>query len=125
MKKELNKLIVLDHSVSLNREFKICLKPIFGFSYLKLRHLNKVFGTNIKNRYKISELYFEERNFISFYLPELAIFGVDLKQKILFETEKFFSLKCYKRNRFVLGLPANGQRTHTNAKTCKRLSLRR
>ena len=125
MDKKLNNLIILDCSVSLNKEFKLSLKPIFGFSYLKLRHLNKIFGTNTKNIYKIKELYFEERNLISFYLPELAIFGTDLKKLITFEEEKFFSLKCYKRNRFILGLPANGQRTHTNANTCKRLKIRR
>ena len=37
-------LVLLDIQISLDKEFKIGLKPIFGFSYIKLRHLNKFLG---------------------------------------------------------------------------------
>ena len=117
-------LVVLDTQVSLEKEFKISLKEIFGFSYLKLRHLNKVFGVNTRSNYKIKDLDVSERNLISFYLPDLNIFGSDLKKKISLEQDKFFSMKCYRKNRLLLGLPAHGQRTHTNAQTAKRLKIR-
>ena len=117
-------LIILDTEILLTHEFKIALKRIFGFSYIKLLHLNKVFGVNTRCIYKIQDLNILERNSISYYLPDLGIFGSDLKKKISLEQDKFFSLKCYKRNRLLLGLPANGQRTHSNAKTAKRLRIK-
>ena len=39
----MSSLIILDTPIPLEKEFKIALKEIFGFSYIKLRHLNKVF----------------------------------------------------------------------------------
>lgn len=117
-------LVVLDTHVSLEKEFKLSLKEIFGFSYIKLRHLNKIFGVNARSNYKMKDLNVIERNLISFYLPDLNIFGSDLKKKISLEQDKYFSLKCYRKNRLLLGLPAHGQRTHTNAKTAKRLQIK-
>lgn len=58
---------------------------------------------NTRSIYKISHLNFSERNLISFYLPKLNVFGTDLKKIISFEQDKFFSLKCYRRNRLLLG----------------------
>ena len=120
----MSNLIILDTQVSLDKEFKISLCSIFGFSYIKLRHLNKVFGVNTRFNYKIQDLNTLERNLISFFLPDLALFGSDLKKKISLEQDKFFSLKCYRRNRLLLGLPAHGQRTHSNARTAKRLQIK-
>lgn len=120
----MSSIIILDTPISLEKEFKIALKEIFGFSYIKLRHLNKVFGVNSRSIYKIKDLNMNERNLISFYLPDLNIFGSDLKKFISSEQDKFFSLKCYRRNRLLLGLPAHGQRTHSNAKTAKRLQIK-
>ena len=42
----MSNLIILDTRISLEKEFKLALRAIFGFSYIKLRHLNKIFGTN-------------------------------------------------------------------------------
>lgn len=120
----MSNLVILDTPISLNKEFKTALKSIFGFSYIKLRHLNKIFGINIRIIYKIKTLKVVERNLIAFYLPDIAIFGSDLKKKISLEQDKFFSLKCYRRNRLLLGLPAHGQRTHSNGKTAKRLKIK-
>ena len=120
----MSNLVILDTTILLEKEFKLALKSIFGFSYIKLRHLNKVFGVNTRSNYKIKDLNVTERNLISFYLPDLNIFGSDLKKQISLEQDKFFSIKCYRRNRLLLGLPAHGQRTHTNAKTSKRLRIK-
>jgi len=120
----MSNLVILDTPISLEKEFKTALKSIFGFSYIKLRHLNKVFGANINSIYKIQDLNVIERNLISFYLPDLAMYGSDLKKHISLEQDKYFSLKCYRRNRLLLGLPAHGQRTHSNARTAKRLKIK-
>lgn len=116
--------IILDTPISLEKEFKIALKSIFGFSYIKLRHLNKIFGTNSRYIYKMKDLNNFELSSISYYLPDIAIFGSDLKRDLSLEIDKFFALKCYRRNRLILGLPAHGQRTHSNARTAKRLKIK-
>lgn len=120
----MSNLVILDTPISLEKEFKIALKSIFGFSYIKLRHLNKVFGINVRSIYKIKDLKVIERNLIAFYLPDIATFGSELKKIISLEQDKFFSLKCYRRNRLLLGLPAHGQRTHSNGKTARRLKIK-
>ena len=97
----MSNLIILDTQIPLNKEFKSALKLIFGFSYIKLRHLTKLFGTNNRSIYKIENLNLNERNLISFFLPDLSIFGSDLKKKLSLEQDKFFSLKCYRRNRLL------------------------
>ena len=109
----MSNLVILDTTILLEKEFKLALKSIFGFSYIKLRHLI----------YKVQDLTASDRNSMSFYLPELALFGSDLKKKISVEQEKFFTLKCYRRNRLLLGLPAHGQRTHSNAEQLKDYKL--
>lgn len=120
----MSNLVILDTTILLEKEFKLALKSIFGFSYIKLRHLNKIFGSNVNSIYKVQDLTASDRNSMSFYLPELALFGSDLKKKISVEQEKFFTLKCYRRNRLLLGLPAHGQRTHSNARTAKALKIK-
>ena len=71
------KIAILDTPVFYRREFKISLKAIFGFSYIKLRHLNKSFGTNVRRNFFLSELNLHERNMIMYHLPDLALFGSD------------------------------------------------
>ena len=44
----------------------------------------------------------------------------DLKKKIIFEKKALISIKSYRGFRLLNKLPARGQRTHTNSKTCKR-----
>ena len=117
-------IFLLDTNISLEKEFKTALKNIFGFSYIKLLHLNKVFGVNTRCIYKIKDLTVVERNLISFFLPNLGLFGSDLKQNIALELDKFLSVKCYRRNRLLLGLPAHGQRTHSNGVTARRLKIK-
>jgi small subunit ribosomal protein S13 len=120
----MSKSVILDTPISLEKEFKIALKSIFGFSYIKLRHLNKIFGTNSRNIYKMTTLTEKDLSSITYYLPDLAIFGSDLKRELSMELDKFFALKCYRRNRLLLGLPAHGQRTHSNARTAKALKIK-
>jgi len=117
-------LTILDTNLRLDKNFQSEITKVFGFGFRRLENLNKIFGTNVHKVYRISQLTFLDRTSMIFYLPELKLFGTDLLTKIKMEQDKFLSLKCYKRSRFLLGLPANGQRTHTNAKTCKRLRLK-
>lgn len=120
-------VVILDTHIDFEKEYRIGLKKIFGFSFHKLIHLNKIFGVNIRQKVYLNKLDFLEQNPVSIiqsYLSCLTVYGGDLMKKISDNIDKFFSFRCYKRNRYLLGYPVNGQRTRTNGRTAKRLRMR-
>jgi len=119
------KMFLLDTHVLLNRDFKVSLKGIFGYSYIKLRHLNKLYGIHKTTIYKLNEIDVSSRDNLYLFLPKLGLYESFLRIKVALEKDKYFATKCRRRNRYVLGYPANGQRTRTNAKTAKRLRHKR
>lgn len=103
------------------KEFKISIQKIFGIGLNTSYKLNKILGINNRKLLSLENLSIFQINIIKIYLPDITIFDSDLKRLILNEREKFFELKCYKRNRFLLNLPTRGQRTRTNAKTVRKI----
>ena len=102
------------------KKIKVALSTIYGFNSSKLKNLDKIIGTNRFKTKKLKDLNVYQISLLKQYLPELGIFDNELKKKTNLEYDKFFEIKCYKRNRFLLKLPANGQRTKSNANTVKR-----
>ena len=103
------------------KEFKIALQNIFGISLTKTNQLYKLLGLNLRRKWNLKNIEVKQIYQIKLYLPDIALFDSDLKRLISSEKEKFFELKCFKRNRFLLNLPVNGQRTRSNAKTRRKL----
>lgn len=103
-----------------HKELKIAIQKIFGIGLTTSYKLNKILGINNRKKFTLEHLSINQVNLIKTYLPDLTLFDSDLKRLILNEREKFFELKCYKRNRFLLNLPVRGQRTKTNAKTVRK-----
>jgi small subunit ribosomal protein S13 len=52
-----------------------------------------------------------------FFLIESSLRGI-----IFSNIRKYRITKSYKGSRYIYGLPANGQRTKTNARTCKKFN---
>jgi len=50
--------------------------------------------------------------------------GSELKRLYEQDLQRFIQIGCYKGFRCVEGLPLRGQRTHTNAKTCRKRFFR-
>lgn len=103
-----------------SKEIKVALSTIYGFNSSKLKNLEKIIGTNRFKTKSLKNLDVLKVSLLKQYLPELGVFDNELKKKKTLECDKFFEIKCYKRNRFLLKLPSNGQRTKSNAKTVKR-----
>lgn len=129
LKKTINKislipLIVMDYVIDITREFRVAFTSIFGVSIFKAEQLKKLFGITTNKSWKLNQfdkkIVFETNN----YLNSILIGGFNLLKLINFEKEKFLETRCYKRNRFLLGLPSNGQRTHTNAMTARKFKIR-
>lgn len=80
-------------------------------------------GLNKNKFWNIKNLDVKKINLIKQFLPDQGLFDNELKKKLSIDLDKFLELKCYKRNRIILKLPRNGQRTKTNCKTVKRVNL--
>lgn len=114
--------------VSINKKFfnensKLgsCLMSFFGISFTKVLLVCSCFGLTFSIKMKKVPLYkingissFIERNFTS----ERALKKI-YKSSLLHN----ITVGNYKGLRYKQGLPTNGQRSHTNRKTAKRLFL--
>lgn len=103
------------------KEFKTALHDIFGIGFTKTNQLNKLLGLNLRRKWTLKHFEVKQIYQIKLYLPDITLFDSDLKRLISNEKEKFLELKCFKKNRFLLNLPVNGQRTRSNARTRKKL----
>ncbi len=87
-----------------NRSFLICKKLGFSFN-LKIKNLTEI-----------------QINQIIKHVSSLEFFiANDLKRLNLINKQKLISIKSYKGLRKKKGFPVRGQRTHTNAKTAKKI----
>ena len=85
-----------------------------GLSFNKIYIKNNVLNINI-NDYK---------NLVNFLEVSFLINAL-LKDKIFINIRKLRLLKGYKGSRHIYGLPVSGQRTKTNAKTCKKKKIKK
>ena len=77
---------------------------------------------NIPKTVKVSELTEPQKLSLSTYLKQHFIVEAKLKQKIYEDINSFISMNSVKGFRHRSKLPVRGQRTHSNAKTCKKIS---
>ena len=92
------------YGIGKNRSFLICKK--LGFSYnIKVKNLS---SSQINQIIKLIET-------LNFILAN------DLKRLNLIAKQKLITIKSYRGLRRKQGFPVRGQRTHTNARTAKRI----
>ena len=120
----LTPLIVMDYIIDITKEFRIAFTTIFGVSFFKNEQLKKLFGITTIKKWKLND--FDKKTIFetSSYFNSTTFAGFNLLKLINFEKEKFLETRCFKRNRYLLGLPANGQRTHTNALTARKFKIK-
>ena len=120
----LTPLIVMDYIIDITKEFRIAFTTIFGVSFVKSEQLKKLFGITTLKTWKLND--FDKKTIFetSSYFNSTTIAGFNLLKLINFEKEKFLETRCFKRNRYLLGLPANGQRTHTNGLTARKFKIK-
>ncbi len=112
-------MYILKTEISENKKLFISLQKIFGIGkklaliIIKYLGFSCITTLNQLNKSKIQHL--------TKYIDKNYIIGKDLKDLKFqfFETEN--KLKSYLGQRIRFHLPRRGQRTHTNAKTIKRI----
>lgn len=100
----------------------ICIKSfshIYGLNLKTSLIILKEFGLTKKT--KINDLPIELKNNIIKYIEKNFIFGDKLKQHNNNKIKILKNIRCYRGLRTIIKLPRRGQRTHTNAKTVKKI----
>ncbi|MFP5386652.1 MAG: 30S ribosomal protein S13 [Bacteriovoracia bacterium] len=99
-----------------NKKMSIALRSLYGVGpKVATDVLAKVGISGDKSSNEITE---EEVQAIRTALEEYTVEG-DLRREIALNIKRLKDLGCYRGIRHRKGLPVNGQRTHTNARTRK------
>lgn len=105
--------------ISDKKHVVISLTEIFGIGKsTAIKILNE---SNIIHSKKVKDLTDSEKQQLSDVLDKYTI-EHDLRRKVLDNINHHVLIRSYRGIRIQKGLPVNGQRTHTNAKSSKRCS---
>ena len=106
--------------ISDNKHIVISLCGIFGIGKsTAIKILEKI---QVPQNKKVKDLSDLEQQRLIDELEKYTITN-DLKRQILNNINRLVSIRCYRGTRLQKGLPAHGQRTHTNSKTSRRNSV--
>jgi len=100
-----------------NKKLIYFLKDVYGLGYLSAELICKslCFDLNIKAKDLKDEDWTRLSNIIK--IKYKFLLDNEVKKNIHDDIQKLKNIKCYKGIRHSYGLPVNGQRTRTNAKT--------
>ena len=101
-----------------NVEIRNSLKEIYGIGSFKSMYICIKLGLGYP--YSIDNLNFYNYFLLISLLEELTWLEVRIKRVISENIKNLFKINCYKGFRHRDSLPCRGQRTRTNAKSCKR-----
>ncbi len=99
-----------------NERAEIGLTRFYGIGRTNVVQLAK--KANIKLDTRIKDLSRDDISSLMKALETIVTEG-DLKKEIRDNIDRLKAIKCYRGIRHIVGLPANGQRTKTNARTRK------
>ena len=107
-------------SIPDEKKVYIGLQYIYGIgTYISNQICEKV---NIDKHKKVKLLTDEEIANIRNYIDANLLVEGDLRKKVVRNIKNLIDIGCYRGVRHRLKLPVRGQRTHTNAKTVKKLA---
>ena len=112
---------ILGTHLNTTKQVKIALTQIFGIGHKKAMQICAQLGVsdtllvNSLTRYQIDQ--------IASNISQHYIIDSELRRMIENDIKRFISIGSYRGFRHNDGLPARGQRTHTNAKTCRKSKL--
>jgi len=100
-----------------NKQAYIALQYIYGIGEARSREI--LAKANVAETTKVQDLTEDEANRIRQVIEEGSNVEGDLRKEISLNIKRLIEIGSYRGNRHRRGLPARGQRTHTNARTRK------
>lgn len=110
---------LLGVNLSSRKKILIALTNIYGIGISRSRTLLKTLSIN--ENLKVSELTQFQINLIKSKLETETALEGELKRSISEDIKRLIEIKSFRGRRHLSGLPARGQRTRTNSKTCKKI----
>ena len=99
------------------KRVEIGLTYIYGIGVSKSNEILKATGVNPDTRVK--DLSDEDVKKLADYIGEHVIVEGDLRRDTSLDIKRLKEIGCYRGVRHRKGLPCRGQKTKTNARTCK------
>jgi small subunit ribosomal protein S13 len=113
-------IYLLGNKLPEDKALYIALLQIYGIGLQKSSIVCKKLG--ITKKTKATELTIKQKNKLPILIKNLGVLlQSDLKRSILNHKKHLLSLRLNRSIRNKQGLPVRGQRTHTNAKTAKKI----
>ena len=100
-----------------DKRVEIGLQAIYGIG--PARAMAVLGNTNIDPNTRVRDLTEEQANVISSYIQNTYKVEGDLRREVQSNVKRLMEINCYRGQRHKKGLPVNGQRTKTNARTRK------
>jgi small subunit ribosomal protein S13 len=100
------------------KKIYISLTHIFGIGISTSKNILK--NTNININKITSNLTDLEISYIRNFVENSLTVEGDLKEEISLNIKRLIENRCYRGIRHYKKLPVRGQKTHSNAKTCKK-----
>jgi len=100
-----------------NKRVEVSLTYIYGIGQSRSTRILNEAGVNLSTQVK--DLTEEEATRISKIIQDEGRVEGDLRKEIQLNIKRMMDINCYRGMRHRRGLPVNGQRTHTNARTRK------
>ena len=100
-----------------DKRVEIGLTYIYGIGRTSAERILKDAGVNPDTR--VRDLTSEEVKKISAVIDETQVVEGDLRREIQLNIKRLKEIGCYRGIRHRKGLPVRGQKTKTNARTCK------
>jgi small subunit ribosomal protein S13 len=98
-------------------------RSVIGLTYIygigRTRALSLLFRANVDPEKKIGDLSEEEVNHLRTLIESEGSIEGDLRKEVSMNIKRLMEMGSYRGLRHRRGLPARGQRTHTNARTRK------
>ena len=113
-------IYIFESNVPRDRSLLTGLGSIFGLNKKTALSICKKMG--FSSNMKVKDLSKGQLDAIFFAIKRLNLtLGINLKRFRDFKYKESVSIKAYKGLRRYKNLPIRGQRTHTNAQTCRRV----
>lgn len=112
-------LYIFDKAISNSKSILYSLTFLYGINQYQSKKICKNIGINPKTT--INQLKKNQINRLIIYINKNIKIEQILKKLNKEQFNNLLNIKINKAIRISLGLPARGQRTHTNSKTCKKL----
>ena len=112
-------LYIFDKAISNSKSILYSLTFLYGINQYQSKKICKNIGINPKT--KINQLKKNQINRLIIYINKNIKIKKILKKINKEQINNLLNIKINKAIRTSLGLPVHGQRTHTNAKTSKKL----